>query len=336
MSSRPTSGACRARHGLHLALLLALSGCAGTPQPQRPAWRIEPVMAITHADGGSAGAHYLIGRQIESTRDWARAAEAYRQALQRDPAHVPARNALGVALARLGLLEEAEAQLRQAVAAAPQRGDLHSNLGYLLLLAGRPQEALPALEQALALDPQDRVAHANLRLLRPQVPRQPPPAVAPAVAAAPWTPMGNAAAGLFLQVSSAPTLPPLAAEGLAAMATLAAPAMVAPSAAALPVAGSLLEVSNGLGRPGVAAQLRRHLQRWGLEVQRAGNLPPYRQPYTVVLYRPGQQGAARRVSRALPLSVPLQEDAALQADVRVLIGHDWPAASQASGAGVAR
>jgi hypothetical protein len=94
-----------------------------------------------------------------------------------------------------------------------------------------------------------------------------------------------------------------------------------------------LELSNGNGRRGAAQQLRQQLQRSGLEVQRTANLPPYRQPHTVVSYRPGQEAAARLVARALPLSVPLQPDAAQRAGVRVLIGHDWPGASRVADAG---
>ncbi|WP_066333603.1 LytR C-terminal domain-containing protein [Azohydromonas lata] len=343
----------RAALPLSLALLLALGGCA--TKPVKTAWRIEPVQTVSHG-APSADGYYAIGRHIERSRDWARAADAYRQALQADPAHVDARNALAVALARLGRLADAEAQLRQALAAAPQRADLHSNLGFLLLLAQRPQEAQAALHTALALDPQDRVAQANLQLAQGRAPATPalstaqaaatapavtaaakptPTAAVPAAVAPPHTPTG-----LVLQVTDQPTLASLVRQesGTPAAPTPqadASPSKVNATAPEPPLTAFTLEISNGMGRRGVAQQLLQQLQRQGLAVQRLGNQPPYRQPHTVVSYRPGHEAAARRVARALPLSAPLMPDASQRSGVRVLLGHDWPAAVQAPGTTVA-
>jgi tetratricopeptide (TPR) repeat protein len=358
--------------------LLVLGGCA-TQQGERLPWRIEPVQTVTHGLGASAGGYYAVGRQIERTRDWPRAADAYRQALRLDPAHVDARNALAVLLARLGLMPDAEAQLRLALQHAPQRADLHSNLGYLLLLVGRPQEAQAALRNALALDPRDGVAQANLELAQGRVAASTVPGSGPvdaaatagkaaatksaavAVPAAAAPPEATALAAL--QVFNGATVAALAtadggrvhtaavAADIAATAladataavpggairpvvaqpgdTGAAPAApTAPNASAAPAAFTL-ELSNGLGRRGAALALRQQLQQRGIAVQRTSNLPPYRQSHTVVLYRPGQEAAARQVARALPLSVPLQPDAAQRAGVRVLLGRDWPAEAAA-------
>ncbi len=354
------------------ALLLALGGCA--TRPAGLPWRIEPVQTVTHGLGGSAEGYYVVGRQIEQgSRDWLRAADAYRQALKLDPAHVDARNALAVALARLGLMPDAEAQLRMALQAAPQRADLHSNLGYLLLLAGRPKEAQEALHTALALNPRDGVAQANLELAQGRVAASTVPGSGPVDAAATAreaaatksaaaevpsaaapTP-GASATAAALQVLDGATLAPLdtaappsgltaaapkpraaapvdapAPDGAVTAAT-ASPQEAAPSPPA--PAAFTLELSNGMGRRGAAQALRQQFQQRGVKVHYTSNQPPYRQPYTVVLYRPGQEEAARQVSRALPVSVPLQLDAGQRAGVRVLIGHDWPA--EAAGARVA-
>lgn len=331
----------RAALPLSLALLLALGGCA--TKPAKTAWRIEPVQTVSHG-APSADGYYAIGRHIERSRDWARAADAYRQALQADPAHVDARNALAVALARLGRLADAEAQLRQALAAAPQRADLHSNLGFLLLLAQRPQEAQAALHTALALDAQDRVAQANLQLAQGRAPAAPavtaaakptPTAAVPAAVAPPHTPTG-----LVLQVTDQPTLASLVRQESGTPAAPAQQADASPSKAHAtapepPSPAVTLEISNGMGRRGVAQQLLQQLQRQGLAVQRLGNQPPYRQPRTVVSYRPGHEAAARRVARALPLSAPLLPDASQRSGVRVLLGHDWPSAVQAPSTSVA-
>lgn len=326
-------------------LSLALDGCAS--KHQGTAWHIEPVQTTVHSQG-SAQTYYAIGRHIEHSRDWGRAADAYRQALKVDPAHVDARNALAVALARLGRMADAEAQLRQALAAAPQRADLHSNLGFLLLLAQRPQEAQAALHTALALDPQDRVAQANLQLAQGRAPAVPAPSTAQAAATAPAdtaaakpTPAAavpaaaaprDTPASLGLQVTDQPALASLVPQDGGPQAAPVPAHVPAPKAdaAALdqPLPAFTLELSNGMGRRGVAQQLRQQLQRQGLAVQRTSNQPPYRQPHTVVSYRPGHEAAARRVARALPLSVPLLPDATQRSGVRVLLGHDWPAAVQ--------
>ncbi|WP_198320664.1 LytR C-terminal domain-containing protein [Azohydromonas aeria] len=361
------------------ALLLALGGCATQKNPLP--WRIEPVQSVKHGTASAQG-YYVVGRQVERSRDWMRAADAYRQALRLDPGHVDARNALAVALAQLGLLPEAEAQLRLALAAAPQRADLHSNLGYLLLLRQRPQQAQAALQEALALDPHNPVAQANLLLARgrTEAPATPetalaraeapaaasaaaaattmPAAAVPAAAAPPQQHPGTAA----LQASDRPTLaaldrvqaadagadtaaepgfapaPPLpsAAAATAALPAASPEGAPAPAAASTPAARAAadtpaqsftLELSNGAGRRGAATELRTQLQRRGFAVHRTTNQTPYRQRHTVVLYQPGQEAAARRVARSLPLSVPLQPDAAQRTGVRVLIGRDWPGVS---------
>ncbi|WP_298235026.1 LytR C-terminal domain-containing protein [uncultured Azohydromonas sp.] len=347
------------------ALLLALGGCA-TRHDGLP-WRIEPVQTVTHGLDASAGGYYAVGRQIERTRDWLRAADAYRQALKLDPGHADARNALAVVLARLGLMPDAEAQLRMALQAAPQRADLHSNLGYLLLLAGRPRDAQEALHAALALNPRDGVAQANLELAQGRVAASTVPGPGPVDAAA-TAREAAATKSAAVEVPSAAAPPRQAPAPTAALqvldgATLAPLATAAPTPGIAPAAPGpratpaeptdtpppdgagtaglqeaapgafTLELSNGMGRRGAAMALRQQFQRRGLEVHYLSNQPPYRQPYTVVLYRPGQEAAARQVSRALPVPAPLQPDAGQRAGVRVLMGRDWPA--QAAGVRVA-
>jgi hypothetical protein len=209
--------------------------------------------------------------------------------------------------------------LRQALAAAPQRADLHSNLGFLLLLAQRPEQAQVALHTALALDPWDRVARANLQLAQGRAPTAEAPATALAQTggAVPQAlPSAVRAGGEFAPaVVAAATTPATAAQG---------PAAPPPFR---------LELGNGMGRRGAAQQLRKQLLLRGFEVRHTVNVPPYRQPYTVVSYRPGHAAAARRVAQTLPLSVQVQPDPAQRADVRVVLGHDWPAAVQVADAG---
>ena len=211
---------------------------------------------------------------------------------------------------------------------------------------------------------QDRVAQANLQLVqgRASAPATPSTALAQAkapamTAAATPTPAAAvpaaaapqiAQAGSSLQVTDQPTLPSLTQQAprndttamparpvdapQAKADAASAAASVQAAAADHPYPAFTLELSNGMGRRGAAQQLRQQFQQLGLAVQRTSNQPPYRQPYTVVTYRPGHEEAARRVAQALPRPVPLQPDAAQRSGVRVLMGHDWPGAVQLASA----
>jgi len=90
------------------------------------------------------------------------AASVCRQVLAHN-AHLPdALRLLGVALARLGRLPEAEDSLRLAVAADERNPAAHCNLGALLRERGRLDPALHHLKQALRLDPAMIDARLNL------------------------------------------------------------------------------------------------------------------------------------------------------------------------------
>lgn len=107
------------------------------------------------------------------------------------------------------------------------------------------------------------------------------------------------------------------------------PARVVPAEAlAAPSAGApvLVELSNGNGVRGMAARLQQWLQaRKEVKATRLTNRPSFSQKHTHVEYGPGQEEAAWRVMRALPLSPrdgPVLRHG-LKADVRVVLGRDW-------------
>jgi tetratricopeptide (TPR) repeat protein len=70
-----------------------------------------------------------------------------RRALALKPDHAYACKGLGLALARLGRLDEGVQSLERAIALAPQWADSYWDLGVALLEAGRPDEALQAVER---------------------------------------------------------------------------------------------------------------------------------------------------------------------------------------------
>jgi protein O-GlcNAc transferase len=75
----------------------------------------------------------------------------------------PAYSNLGMALRRMGRLEDAEAALRRAVALAPNLFEAHLNLGGVLSLGrGSPEESRAACARALELNPNSAEAHYNM------------------------------------------------------------------------------------------------------------------------------------------------------------------------------
>jgi Flp pilus assembly protein TadD len=80
----------------------------------------------------------------------------------RGPRHPLVADRLGLLLLQLGRLDEAEAALRDAHALAPSAAGPLGNLGTLELLRGRPAAAVVHLQQAVGIDPADPVLWANL------------------------------------------------------------------------------------------------------------------------------------------------------------------------------
>ena len=92
-----------------------------------------------------------------------RAADAFREAIMRDPAAVIARANLGAVLLRLDRPAEALNAYEQAIALSPGLAPLHRGAARALFQLGYDEEADAAAREALRLDPLDDSA---LRLLR--------------------------------------------------------------------------------------------------------------------------------------------------------------------------
>ena len=313
------------RSAVATAVLLALGACANLEPTHPNDWRVEPVMAVKHSMA-SSHAYYLLGRYHDGMQAWAHATAAYRKAAAANPADVEAHNALGVALARRARFDEAEAVLRHALAMDPARAHVRSNLGYVLLLAGRSQEAVAELTAAVQLDRADATALNNLREAEAQRPPEAAVAVAPSAAAGAPTPTPPS-----LHAIDWPTVPAFL---LGAPSTLAQPEVATAEvidrirsthSASAETARSDLELSNGNGIQGAAGRLKQWLSSQGVHARRLTNQRPYVQQQTVIQYRRGQEGAARRVAGSLPIEVPVaaSPSAGLRTDVRVVLGRDW-------------
>jgi len=323
------------RNGLAAAALAAMSGCASVDESSPATWRIEPLMRVTQSIA-SGHAYYLTGRYYDGMQDWPRAIDAYRKAVVADARHVEANNALGVALARLGRYDAAEAALRNALMLDPSRAHLRSNLGYVLLLSGRAAEAVAELDAAVALDPGDTIARTNLReanALMAGAPPAPGPAVAtPREVAAsasverPAPPLAASGTSTLISEPTVSAWPLSDAPGddrvAAAVRTAVTPAEPIP-AAVEPIPPVRLELSNGNGVTGAAARMREWLATQGVATRYLTNRQPYNQRHTMIEYRSGNEAAARRMAQLLPFPVETVVASRLRADLRVVLGHDW-------------
>jgi len=110
----------------------------------------------------STGALYLLGEmyRVEGSTDLAE--QAFREALDLDPDHVPSSTSLAVDLAGAGRLEEAEGLLRRVVAVDPVDPRNSFNLATVLTELGRFEEAESLLATAVGIQPDYWKAHLAL------------------------------------------------------------------------------------------------------------------------------------------------------------------------------
>lgn len=111
--------------------------------------RCDRLIAATPDD---ADLRFTAGLVHEARGDLAAAVECYDAALVRDPRHRPSRLNRGLALTRLGRLEDAYANNRAAADAYPLLADSHYNLAEVALALRRYPAALEHCARSLALD----------------------------------------------------------------------------------------------------------------------------------------------------------------------------------------
>jgi len=110
----------------------------------------------------SHAVHNLLGAAHLALGDNAAAADAFRRAIDADPANFASYNNLAISLRKSGRIDEAEATYRALIARAPAYADAHYNLGNLLQLAERNDEAAKFFADTIRIDPDYVDAHYNL------------------------------------------------------------------------------------------------------------------------------------------------------------------------------
>ncbi len=108
----------------------------------------------------------MLGVFAHDRGDRSAAEFAYRKAIERDPAFVPARMNLAVLLDGLDRTEEAEKQLREVLALSPDYGEGHYALGLVLAARREYRDAERHLERAAELMPGDPRVKRNLEAIR--------------------------------------------------------------------------------------------------------------------------------------------------------------------------
>jgi len=100
--------------------------------------------------------------KAQQAKDFDKAAELYRKAIELDPNYAAAYNNLGTALSDLKRYDEAEVAYRKAIELDPNDALTYNNLGAALNDLKRYDEAEAILRKALELDPNDALAYTNL------------------------------------------------------------------------------------------------------------------------------------------------------------------------------
>jgi protein O-GlcNAc transferase len=113
-------------------------------------------------DPRQAELHFALGLCRMGFDDYVGAANAFRDAIARNPLFPDALNNLGVACDRIGRLTEAADHFRQATSIRGDFVDAHRNLGDVLLRQGDSAGAVSAFQCAAHLRPSDAVARAEL------------------------------------------------------------------------------------------------------------------------------------------------------------------------------
>jgi tetratricopeptide (TPR) repeat protein len=132
--------------------------------------KVEPLAERRVAEARAASARlgaedwYELGCELEASRP-ADARDAYRRAIELDPAHAAAHINLGRLLHEAGEIAGAEAHYRCALVAEPNDVTASFNLAVALEDQGRIDDAIAAYQRVLAVDSGYADAHYNLARL---------------------------------------------------------------------------------------------------------------------------------------------------------------------------
>lgn len=274
-----------------------------------------PPQAVTGAD-----AYYALGRNYHAEAKPQDAQRAYLLALQRDPRHADARNGMAVLLAERGEAAQAIAIWRKLAdeALPPQdKALVLGNLGNALARHGDKEEAFYLLQKAAVLDPTnaDNWQRLGAALKSAGEPEQ----AAAMQRQADSLREHDIKADYALVASMASDAVTAASAPTLALAAALAPARM-PVPMSSPTLALHLEISNGNGVRGMAADWARKLRGSAWKSLRITNSRPFVVARTRIEFAPQREAAAQELAKRIG-GATLQEVSTLT-DLRVVLGHD--------------
>jgi len=284
-------------------------------------------------------AHNALGSLYAGQRQFELAIMEFQLALAAAPDTAHFYNNLGYAYYLQGRPVEAAAALEKAAALKPGDAKITTNLNLALAQKTKAELVQQAFTPATASPPASTasdvaeppvaqpVTEATVAVPVPVLVPASPPAAVEAIAPSPTLP---ATPPLVAEpapvIAPPPSLQPAPTERQQAVEP-AAPTMLAaarPTDTPPSARAALYEVSNGNGITGMARRVNQALLAQGYPAARLTNSKPFRQPVTVVEYRPGYAGVAATLSASLPLKPAITEKVDLRqsTDVRLVLGRD--------------
>ena len=151
------------------AIMFLFSACAMFQDSQRSSYALtgkdaEKFVGTIRARHGAAESHYELGCYMQERRKHKPAIEEFKAAVEIDPSHVKAYNAMGVSYDALGEHGRAVESYEAALKVYPKLDYVLNNLGYSYLLQGRTDLAVENFKKALELDAANARYRNNLGL----------------------------------------------------------------------------------------------------------------------------------------------------------------------------
>lgn len=286
-----------------LAALLVLGACSSAPE-------LRPVMTVGGLPAEDADAALSNGLKHLRAGRPGLAAHALQVAVARDPGNIRALNALGVAYDRLGRFDLADRTYRRALALDPSHPLVLNNKGWSYYLRGRDRLAAFYLQRARAAAPDEARIAANLEAVQAQRQRQ----AAQGRREAAVMRLDRGIGPKLRRLSLREHRLELPTQAVAMAQRRHAPPAVPPNL--------VIEVSNGTGRPRMAARMARHLRGRSPAAIRLSNADHFGHRRSMVLYRPGHEAAARALAARLPAGIPVRRADGQAAPLRLLLGAD--------------
>mgnify|MGYP001136909483 CR=1 FL=1 len=171
MTSTNHCGSLRATMGLAVAAMLLAAGCATpTAGPRAPATaQVQDdygfVISQDVEVSPDVQADFAVALELLQQERYEQGIDLLQDVTERAPDVAAAHINLGIAQARLGRQDEAEASMLRALALNPQHPVAHNEIGMLYRKTGRFDAARAHYEQALAAYPGFHFARRNLAVL---------------------------------------------------------------------------------------------------------------------------------------------------------------------------